>query len=62
MLSRLDLKSKGQGHGKNQKPMPWGTKNIPSQKILAGVPLVIGVTRTSVKQYVDPHPMGGGST
>ena len=51
--------------------MPWGTRNIPPKKILAGVPLVIGVTlmqtptrtrtqtRTSVKQYVEP-PEGGG--
>ena len=38
---------------------------MPPKKI-QGVPLVIGVTpmrtgtRTSVKQYVDPHPTGGG--
>ena len=35
MLSRLDLESKGQGHSKNQKPMPWGTKNMPPQKNLS---------------------------
>ena len=33
-LSQVDLESKGQGHSKNQKPMPWGTnfKNMPPQK------------------------------
>ena len=35
MLSRLDLESKGQGHSKNQKPMPWETKNIPPKKNLS---------------------------
>ena len=59
----LDLESKGQGHSKNQKPMPWGTKIMPPKQIRAGVPLVIGVTwtPTSVKQYVGPHPMGGST-
>ena len=37
-LSRLDLESNGQGHSKNQKPIPWGTKNMPPKKILAGFP------------------------
>ena len=35
MLSRLDLESKGQGHSKNRKPMPWGTKNMPPKKNLS---------------------------
>ena len=35
MLSRLDIESKGQGHSKNQKPMPWGTKKHASQKNLS---------------------------
>ena len=34
-LSQLDLESKGQGHSKNQKPTPWGTKNIPPKKNLS---------------------------
>ena len=34
-LSRLDLESKGQGHSKKQKPMPWGTKNMPPKQHLS---------------------------
>ena len=34
-LSQLDLESKGQSHSKNQKPMPWGTKNMPPKKNLS---------------------------
>ena len=33
--SQLDLESKGQGHSKNQKPMPWVTKNMPPKKNLS---------------------------
>ena len=39
MLSKLDLDPKCQGHSRNQKPMTWGTKNMPPQKkIEQGVP------------------------
>ena len=37
-LPRLDLESKGQGHSKNQKPIPWGTKNMPPKKFEQGCP------------------------
>ena len=32
-LSKLDLDPKCQGHSRNQKPMTWGTKNMPPKKI-----------------------------
>ena len=72
MISKLDLelKCKGHsrnqkimiGHSRNQKIMIWGRKNMQPKKISAGGPLVIGMklNLTSVKQYVDPHPMVGG--
>ena len=56
MLSHLDLESKGQGHSKNQKPMPWGTKNMPPKKNLS---------RGSLSNWCDadadedPHTSGG---
>ena len=31
----LTLRGKGQGYRKNQKPMPWGTKNMPPKKNLS---------------------------
>ena len=34
-LSQLELESKGQGHSKKQKPMPWGTKNMPPKQNLS---------------------------
>ena len=34
-LSKLDLDPKCQGHSRNQKPMTWGTKNMPPQKNLS---------------------------
>ena len=34
-LSTLGLESQGQGNCKNQKPMPWGTKNMPPKKNLS---------------------------
>ena len=34
-LSWLDLESQGQGPSKNQKQMPWATKNMPPQKNLS---------------------------
>ena len=62
-FSQLDFESKVQGHSKKQKSMPWGTKNMPPKKKLAGVSLVVGVTptltRTSVKQYVNLYPTRG---
>ena len=39
--------------------MTWGTKTMPPKKTLSRGPLVIGVTPTAVKQYVDLQPMGG---
>ena len=45
MLSRLDLESKGQGHSKNQKPMPWGTKNMPARR---------NFSRGSFSNWCDP--------
>ena len=45
MLSRLDLESKGQGHSKNLKPMPWGTKNMPARRNLS---------RGSFSNWCDP--------
>ena len=67
MLSWLDLESKGQGHSKNQKPMHWGTKNMPPKKNLS---------RDSLSNWCDadedpdpdickticrpPHPKGRG--
>ena len=32
MLSKLDLGPKCQGHIRNQKPITWGTKNMPLKK------------------------------
>ena len=53
--SWLDLKSKGQDHSKNQKPMPWGTRNMPPKK---------NKSRGSLSNWcdanADPHPTGGG--
>ena len=63
MLSKLDLDPKCQGHRRNQKLMTCGTKNIPPQKNLSRGALVIGATTrtpTAIKEYVDPHPTGGG--
>ena len=38
-LSKLDLDPKCQGHSRNQKPMTWGTKNMPpKKKFEQGVP------------------------
>ena len=34
-LSKLDLDPKCQGHSRNQKPMTWGTKNMPPKKNLS---------------------------
>ena len=33
--SKLDLDPKCQGHSRNQKPMTWGTKNMPPKKNLS---------------------------
>ena len=63
MLSKLDLDPKCQGHSRNQKPITWGTKNMPPKKNLSRGCLSnwCDATRTptAVKQYVDPHPTGG---
>ena len=62
-LSELDLESKGQGHSKNQKTMPQGAINMSSTKKMSrDSPNYWCLTdlsnMSSVKQYVDPHPMG----
>ena len=66
MLSKLDLDPKCQGHRRNQKLMTCGTKNMPPQKHLSRGDLVIGATPTptptAIKEYVDPHPTGGGGS
>ena len=62
-LSRLDFESKGQGHSKNQKPMPWGTKNMPLSRGF------LGSNWCNADEDADadicriicrPHPTGGG--
>ena len=61
----LTLKTNVKVIAKIKSQCPREQKACLPKKISAGVPLVIGVTltrrpmRTSVKQYVDPHPMGG---
>ena len=35
MLLKLDLEILSQGHGRNQKTMTWGTKNMPPPKKLS---------------------------
>ena len=38
LSSQLDLEGKGQGHSKNHKPVPQGTKNMPPKKYEQGFP------------------------
>ena len=67
MLSQLDLESKGHGHSKNQKPMPWGTKNMPPKKNLsrgslsnwcdADADTEADISKTM--RHRRPHPTGG---
>ena len=66
-LSKLDLDPKCQFHSRNQQPMIWETKNMPPKKHLSRGCLsnwcdedADADADSSVKQYVDPHPMGGG--
>ena len=50
MLSQLDLESKGQGHSKIQKPMPWGTKNMPPKKKLGHSDIIL---KNLVKGHIE---------
>ena len=58
----LTLRAKVKVIAKIKSQCPREQKTGLPKKNSAGVPLVIGVTltptRTSVKQYVDPHPKG----